>query len=306
MAVEITPAQNGNMGSAVTGFTVAGATAEDYAALRQAVYRDRIIVLKDQQDITPEEFVELGRHFGTIVPYYEETYHHPDHPEIFVSSNLSADGRPLGVPRTGRFWHADYMFAQEPLSVTVFAQKILPPGRRGTYFIDMVKAFRDLPESLKQEARVTRASHSVRRFFKIRPGDVFRPLGDLIREVEKISPPAVHNTVVTHPVTGEEILYVSEGFTDHLIGAERDSLLRDLLEASGQLDETFTDPHIVLHTYEPGEIVVWDNRALVHCALHATDPSAPVMSHRVTTVDGHPFDANPTPAGRGAGTGSAK
>lgn len=291
MAAVISPATNGNRGSSVTGFSVSTATEEDYAALREAVYSDRILVLKDQQDITPEEFVELGRHFGDIVPYYEDTYHHPDHPEIFVSSNLSDDGKPLGVPRTGRFWHSDYMFAQEPLSVTIFAQKILPPGRRGTYFIDMVDVFRNLPEELKEEARAATASHSVRRFFKIRPEDVFRPLGEVIREVEAVSPPSVHNTVVTHPVTGEEILYVSEGFTDHLIGAERDGLLHDLLEASGQLDTTFTDPHIVLHTYEPGEIVIWDNRALVHCALHSADPTAPVMSHRITTVDGHPFDA---------------
>lgn len=292
MSVEITPAKNGNMGAEVENFSVSTATEKDYRALRDAVISHRIIVLKNQQDITPGEFVELGRNFGTIVPYYEDHYHHPQYPEIFVSSNLSADGRPLGVPRTGRFWHADYMFAQEPLSTTIFAQKILPPGPRGTYFIDMVQAFRNLPEELREEARATRASHSVRRFFKIRPEDVFRPLGDIIREVEQISPPAVHNTVITHPVTGEEILYVSEGFTDHLIGAGREGLLHELLEATGQLDETFTHPNIILHTYEPGEIVIWDNRALVHCALHAQNPEAPVMAHRVTTVDGLPFDAS--------------
>jgi hypothetical protein len=42
--------------------------------------------------------------------YYEPVYHHPDTDLIFVSSNLPKDGKQIGVPKTGKFWHADYQF----------------------------------------------------------------------------------------------------------------------------------------------------------------------------------------------------
>lgn len=271
-------------------FDVSAADADDFAALKQAIYDHRVVVLRGQQDMTPEEFIALGRGLGTIIPYYEPMYHHPEHSEIFVSSNVPVDGERVGVPKTGRFWHADYQFKEQPFSFTLFAPKIFPEGNRATYFVDMAAAFAALPDQLQEEARATKASHSVRRFFKIRPDDVFRPLGEIIDEVESVSPPAVHNTVITHPVTGEEILYVSEGFTDHLEGPAREGLLRELLEASGQLDPEYTHPLILRHAYEKGDVVIWDNRALVHRGLHVSGNGA-TMSHRITVVDDLPFDA---------------
>ncbi len=41
-------------------------------------------------------------------------YQHPEVPEIFVSSNVPENGRQIGVPKTGRFWHADYQFMPDP------------------------------------------------------------------------------------------------------------------------------------------------------------------------------------------------
>lgn len=76
--------------------------AADFADLKQAIYDHRVVVLRNQQDMTPEEFIALGRGLGTIVPYYQPMYHHPEHSEIFVSSNVPVDGQRVGVPKTGR------------------------------------------------------------------------------------------------------------------------------------------------------------------------------------------------------------
>lgn len=290
MAITITTSNGDRLGAVVTGFDPATAETDDFAAMKQAVYEHRLIVLKGQQDITPSEFVALGRNLGTVVPYYEPMYHHPEEKDIFVSSNVPVNGERVGVPKTGKFWHADYQFKPEPFAFTIFAPKILPEGNRGTFFIDMASALRKLPTELADAARGTHATHSVRRFFKIRPTDVFRPLGEIVREAEESSPPTTHPTVITHPVTGEEILYISEGFTDSIADAGDDSLLGDLLEAVGMRDETFTHENIQRHPYEPGEIVIWDNRALCHRALHVTH-DGPAASHRLTVLDEHPLSA---------------
>lgn len=288
--VAITEPADDGLGAIVTGFSPATATDEDFAAMKKAVYDHRLIVIKDQQDISPADFVALGRRFGTVVPYYEPMYHHPDEPDIFVSSNVPVDGKRVGVPKTGKFWHADYQFKPEPFAFTIFAPKILPEGNRGTFFIDMARALEKLPAELADAARGTHATHSVRRFFKIRPTDVFRPLGEIVREAEESSPPQTHPTVITHPVTGEEILYISEGFTDSIADAADESLLDDLLEAVGMRDDTFTHENILRHPYVPGEIVIWDNRALCHRALHVTH-DGPAASHRLTVLDEHPLSA---------------
>lgn len=277
-----------SMGVIVSDIDVETITDADIEELKRRVYRDKVVVLRGLGGIAPERFVRLGRAFGELVSYHEPMYHHPEHEEIFVSSNVPEGGRQVGVPKTGKFWHADYQFMPEPFAFTIFAPQVLPPTNRGTFFINMAAAYEALPQHLKDAAAGTTSSHSVRTFFKIRPGDVYRPLGEIIREVEERTPPVTFPTVMEHPVTGESILFISEGFTVELHGSERPGLLEELFEATGQRDPEFTHPNIYRHAYEPGDIVIWDNRTMIHRALHTTTP-AETVSHRVTALDGLPL-----------------
>lgn len=273
------------LGVTVYDFDVDTVGADQIDAVKKLVYTEKVVVLAGQR-ISPAQFVRLGSLLGDPVVYHEPMYHHPEHPEIFVSSNAPTDGAPIGVPKTGKFWHSDYQFMPKPFAFTLFHPQILPPRNRGTFFIDMSRALAGLPDHLRAEAAGTTATHSVRKYFKIRPDDVYRPLGEIIAEVETNSPPVTSPTIIEHPVTAEQILYISDGFTVEINGS-RSGLLHDLLEATGQLDTTFTHPNIVAHTYEPNDLVIWDNRTLIHRALHTTD-SAVSVSHRVTVTDDLP------------------
>ncbi|MFE4628384.1 (3R)-3-[(carboxymethyl)amino]fatty acid oxygenase/decarboxylase [Streptomyces mirabilis] len=288
--MRIEPQLDGLMGATVTDFRLASASDADIASLREAVYRDSILLIKDQR-LDPKEFVDLGNALGVIEVYYESMYHHPEHKEIFVSGTKPGNDFE-GVPQTGKFWHADYSFMPNPFGITMTYPQIVPKGNRGTYYIDMAKAFAALPGRLQDQLRGTRVEHSPRRYFKIRPSDVYRPIHEVQAEVEQTTPAMFHPTVFRHPVTGEEILYVSEaasfGFIDERglrLGPE---VLEEVLELTGQLDSTFTDPQIHLQTFVEGDLLVWDNRALVHRALHSPKPE-PAQSYRVTVHDEHPF-----------------
>ncbi|GGM06029.1 putative dioxygenase [Streptomyces fumigatiscleroticus] len=279
------------MGAGVHDFDLHTATEEDFQEIKKTVYTRKIVALKGQNLSSPE-FIELGRRLGEIDVYYEPMYHHPEYREIFVSSNVPKDGKQVGVPKTGKFWHADYQFMPRPFGLTLIYPQVIPAQNRGTYFIDMGQAYQKLPEELKKAIAGTRAEQSPRRYFKIRPSDVYRPVSELLEEIEQKTPAVKHPTTIVHPVTGETILYISEGFTCSLQDEQgtvlEEQLVPRLLEASGQLDMTFEHENIHLQTYEEGDLLIWDNRSLIHRALHTTTPE-PAVSHRVTVHDEFPF-----------------
>jgi taurine dioxygenase len=305
------PRRGTGIGVTVEGFDAATATDEEIAELADLVYTEKIVVLT-RQEITASEFVALGRRFGEPEVYYQPMYRHPEHPEIFVSSNIGvqhgadgaegadgadgahgAQGR-VGVPRTGEFWHADYQFMPRPFGITMVYPQVVPTRDRGTYFIDMAKAYAALPAELREAVEGKTAWHSARRYFKIRPTDVYRPIQDVLDDIEKETPAVAHPAVFPHPVTGERILYISAALTYALDGDDGD-LLHALLTHSGQLDETLEREDIHLQVLTKGDLLIWDNRALVHRARHA-GVAEPASSYRVTVHDRYPF--HPALAGR--------
>lgn len=279
------------MGVSVPGFDPASATDQDFADLRALVYSAKLVLLKNQH-MTPAEFVDFGRRMGRVEEYYEQMYHHPEHPEIFVSSNVPADGKRIGVPRTGAFWHNDYAFMPNPFSLTIIYPQVVPVRNRGTYFIDMGKAYERLPDGLKASLVGARARHTPRKMVKIRPTDVYRPIGEIIEDIEKVTPPVSHPAAFKHPVTAETVLYITHGFTSDIRDAADDEMpdeiLQRLLAETGQLDPSFTHENIHLQEFERGDILVWDNRSLIHRARHTTKPE-PTSSFRLTVHDEHPF-----------------
>ena len=289
--MDIQPQAGARLGVIVEGFDHRRASDAEIQTLKDTVYERRIAVIRNQK-LTAQDYLELGRRFGEVEAYYQPMYHHPEVKEVFVSSNVAEDGKPVGVPRTGKFWHADYEFMPRPFAFTFVHQRVVPKGPRGTYFIDLAQAYERLPAALKNEITGTIACHSPRRYFKIRPTDVYRPICELLAEIDSETPPARHPTVIRHPVTGRDMVFVSEGLTYALESADgeelRPRLLQQLFEATGQLDADHAHANIHLQTFEANDLVLWDNRSLVHCALHTPVPE-PTVTWRITVHDGHPL-----------------
>lgn len=284
--------EEGKLGVTIEGFDCRMASDSEFDAIQKLVYTDKIVVLKNQK-LTPRDLVALGQRLGRIETYYQPMYHHPEVREVFVSSNVGSGGdHRVGVPQTGKFWHADYQFMANPFGITMIHQQVVPKGERGTYFIDMGRAYEKLPRAMKTALQGTRARHSVRRYFKIRPTDVYRPITELLDEIERETPAVLHPATFRHPVTGETVLYISEGFTCSLERADGtlldDSVLQELFAMTGQMDMTFSHENIHLQTFEVNDLLIWDNRSLIHRARHVTVPE-PTVSFRVTPHDAYPF-----------------
>jgi taurine dioxygenase len=208
----IRPPAAGGIGARVTDVDVRALRSEEAAALKAAVYQHKLVVLEEQRP-SAEEYIAFARQLGRVQVYFQDNYHHPDHPEIFVSSNVPENGKKVGVAGTGQYWHTDYQFSLEPLSTTLVYPQILPDSRRETYYIDMVRVYRELPPQLRRALDGRRAVAEGKWRYKVTPADIDRALVDLLNEIERLVPPVSHPAVIQHPVTAELALYLSSGFS---------------------------------------------------------------------------------------------
>lgn len=272
------------LGAQVTGLDPADLDHISTDEIRKIVYENKLVVLKDVHP-SPEQFIKLGNIIGKIVPYYEPMYHHQDHPEIFVSSTEEGHG----VPRTGAFWHVDYGFMPESIAFSMVVPLAVPGRDRGTYFIDLNKVWEALPVDKQDRVRGTLSTHDPRPYIKIRPSDVHKPIGEIWAEFTRTTPPIKWPTVIRHPHTGNENLYVCVTGTTSIEDKDGNlldrSVLQELLAATGQLDPDFKTPSIHTQHYEVGDIVLWDNRVLMHRAKHGTAVGT-LTTHRLTMLDG--------------------
>jgi taurine dioxygenase len=281
--MKIAPRQT--LGADVTNIDLRALSPADVATLKAAVYDHKLLVFHGV-DLDDASYVAMARKFGVPQRYFQSHYHHPQFPQIFVSNNVPIDGAKVGVAGTGRMWHSDYQFFPEPLPLTFVLPKIVPPGGvRGTVFIDMVAALRDLPAHLREAITGTRCFQDAVYYYKVQPQDIDKGIGELMEEFHREAPGCLHPAIIDHPLRPRQALYVSSGFTQRIDGLPHErsqALLREtfaFLEQPDRVQQT---------TWAPGVLLFWDNRQVMHRAtgqLHGQ----PSRSYRIGVYDGTPF-----------------
>ena len=218
---------------------------ETRVALRAALDACQLLLFRDQS-LDADAQVELLEIFGT--PLVEN-----DEGRCFqYVSNTREDG----ILGEGRFaFHSDHAFMQDPIDVISLFGLEVPPGCRGTHFVNGMRAASELPEPLQARVGDLRARH------------IIDPAGDSKTVVARGArlpdrlPHAFHPILWEHPRTREPILYVSEQQTDSiesLADSEGAALLEDLFA------HLYSPPLLYTHVWREGDLVIWDNRALQH------------------------------------------
>jgi taurine dioxygenase len=278
-----------NFGCGVYDVDANTVTPAAIAELKDLLYRNRLIVLKDQA-VTEQQYCDFANRLGFPVPYLQENYHHPDFPLIFVSSNVKSEGKSIGVARTGGYWHSDTSFEKEPKILTMLMPKVLPRNHpRSTKFIDMAEVYGALPQATKDKLAGAQFLHSGRYRYKVRPDNVGFDIFEILQFIDLVAPPSRHPAVITHPYTGEKVIYGNRGFT---IGIAD----RSLDESAELLKEIFdfaeTDRFVKEVRWSMGDIIVWDNRFLSHTSGRNSGPEEETMMHRITLRDDFPLCAS--------------
>jgi len=205
-------------------------------------------------------------------------YLHPEHPGIYRVSNKVQAGQVLGRARAGDYWHSDVSFREHPALASLLHGIEVPPLGGDTQFASQYAAYEALSDAMKALLDGLHAVHD----FAVRASLSYKP--DVVENTDFDGRNrALHPVVITHPDSGRKALFVNPGFTASLDGfdaAESDALLQFLFRHCTR------DEFIYRHRWQPGDLVVWDNRCVVHRAV--TDYTADRYMHRTTVVAGRP------------------
>jgi taurine dioxygenase len=282
--MEVLTSQPQSIGVELSDIDLSTIDEEQVRLVRDLVYKHHLIAFRNQ-NISTQKYLEFARKIGRPQIYFQDNYHHPEHPEIFVSSNVLENGKKVGVPGTGRYWHTDCAFQPEPLSLTLLSPQILPTSIRETYYINMNQVYEELPSDLKAQVDGKYALHEAKWRYKMQACDVDRAAIDILNEVEKLAPPTTHPAVITHPISHLPALYISEGFTTGIVGLnheENKQIIAKLFEFIHQ------DKYIRTHIWKEGDLLMWDNRMLIHKASSVPKGESS-MSYRIGVYDDLPF-----------------
>ena len=248
------------LGAEVRGLDVRRLDEVSFAAVQRAFVEHRLLVFKDQS-VSPEELMGFGERWG-------ELHVHPLTPHIDGYPPVQAIQNAGKKTTLNEHWHTDMSFEPVPPKITMLHALEIPSLGGDTAFADQHAAYESLSDGLKRLLDGVKAVH--------RSDALARIMGKDPRE----APSGVHPIFRTHPDTGRKALYVCRAFTQHLEGmtrAESAGLLEFLFDRSVRPDFTHR------HRWEVGDLVMWDNRSLLHYAIH-DHGDAPRLLHRVTVL----------------------
>lgn len=181
-----------------------------------------------------------------------------DIPEVHTVSNLDSEGVPRKASLASQMWHSDKSYRMVPSTATFLHAVDMPPEGGDTCFADTQSAFEALPAERQVELRQLRVVHDWER-------SVAKNNGGTITEKERADwPPMAHPLTPRHPESGREGLFIGQ-HASHIEGmsfAKGEALLAELL------DYVTSKQFVYQHRWCEGDMLMWDNRCLLHRALN--------------------------------------
>ena len=249
-------------GAYIEGLDLNALADAEHEALLDAWRRYRVIGVRGQS-LTAAAFHQFACRFGRPQPHVLDQYHHPDNPDILILSNvIEPDGSPRGLADGGSYWHSDYSYKALPAKATLLYNLECPGDGGDTLYIDMVRAYAALPAETRARLQGLYAVHDYeyRHRLQISTHGVRKPLTP---EQKALTPEVRHPVVRRHPDTGEAALFINPGFTVRFEGmdpAQSDALKDELFAHVVRPENVFA------YKWRKGDVVLWDNRALIHSA----------------------------------------
>lgn len=255
----------------------------DFARIHEAFLAHSVLAIRDQT-LTAEDLRAFSRRFGEAIEHVIEGFRLEETPELFVVSNVREDGKPKGAIYAGQYWHSDLSYTPEPALGSMLYALEIPSVGGDTMFANMYLAYETLSDTMKDFVTGLHAvhdySHAYETVFSKLPGRP--PITD--EQLAKV-PPVEHPLVRTHPETNRKCLFVNPGFTRSIVGMTGD-------ESRALLDFLFahaTRPEFIYrHHWQDHDLLMWDNRCLMHRAVADYDMNENRHMHRATIAGDAP------------------
>jgi taurine dioxygenase len=263
---------NGALGARVDGVDFGdGSTpiaACDVEAIGAALY-EHSVVAAAAGSMSPGQHLALARHFGE-----------PEHHQFFPNLGPGLEEVTLLDSDRDRsnMWHADEPFLERPPIITMTHAQQLPSYGGDTAFIGLHAAYDELSPKMRDYVDGLEAMHDLA---MIAEHSWVRGKGDAAQLAASLATGkhARHPLVLVHPETGRRAIWVNETYTRFILGIpalEARTLLQFLFQHLQRPEFQYR------HRWEPGDLLIWDNRSVLHYA--AFDYRDRRVMHRVSVL----------------------
>ncbi|HET8722214.1 MAG TPA: TauD/TfdA family dioxygenase [Nitrospira sp.] len=222
-----------------------------------------VLVFK-YQNLSAKQFQEAGQVFGDILPQMLKRFTLEDYPLVGFVSSEDKD-RPGGQRLVrGEQYHTDHSNFTEPPKATALCAVEIPSHGGDTQFVNVHAAYDGLPDETKRRIDGLKVLH----VYKSSRSP--RKKAELTEEEKRSIPETVQPLVLVHPGNGRKALYLNTAHMERIIGmddAEAFALIEQLMQHATQPKYEYR------HKWERGDMVIWDNRSVLHQANGDYDPA---------------------------------
>lgn len=251
----------------------------EWAALQQACNDQSVVILRDQR-LSDDELLSLAARFGVVyksrgVPTREKN----SPPGIAEISNIDREGKLLPSDHAtqrfsegNRLWHSDLSFTDDGAAQSLLLAVEVPERGGETEFSDMCKAYETLSHEAKRQIESLFAHHSIR-YSREKTGYAWD-------DKNGPSPEAIHPLVYRHQPSGMCSLYLGAhaGRILEMDSPASDRLIDELITHAARAEFRY------VHAWRTGDLVIWDNRRVLHRRGANFDPLRRRALKRVTVV----------------------
>ncbi|NKB55537.1 MAG: TauD/TfdA family dioxygenase [Alphaproteobacteria bacterium] len=282
----ITPVSDA-LGAEVVGLDVSQPLdPETLAVIRDAFQEHHMLCFRDQT-LADDQLVAFSTQFGPLEVFPEKD-HTRDKVEVYHVANVSLDGEQLAeedpaviYQRNNGRWHTDSSYRYTPsLASILYGIEVLPDGAEGgeTGFSNMLAAYAALPDDMKAKLEPLHQVHSYADIRRLEPG-----IPPMSVEERDALPPVTHPVIRVHPDRNyQRSLYFTSNTSLEIGGMT----LEDGKALHGWLVDYASRPEFCyFHRWRQNDLVMWDNRVLLHRAIEY-DVSRYRRVLRRTTVAG--------------------
>ena len=268
----------------------AGAPMNDatFGEIRAALDDHSVLGFRDQS-LDDERQVAFSRRFGPLEtsgkanPATGTHFARQSNLDINTGEPIAAEDRRMVYQKGNYLWHSDSSFKAMPSLCSLLSARIVPPVGGNTEFATMTAAYDALPAEIKAKLEDLVAEHSLVYSRETVSAE------SLTAEMKAELPGAWQAMVRENPVNRRKAIYAG-AHASHVIGRPR---------AEGRafiawLNEFATQPQFVYsHAWREGDLVIWDNRAVLHRATAYDAVSHKRLVQRTTVNGGVTTTAQP-------------
>lgn len=255
--------------------------------LRELFDQEGLLVIRDQK-MSKQALVDCTPIFGECEIHPVEGVRDDEVPEIIT---LATKGKRGDIVHTDpealigwQGWHTDLGYTPVPCRGAVFYGAEHPAEGGQTGFINCVRAYEALPETMKKtiaNLHVVQSWAYLHSIPAISQNAAFKTKdGARSPDLDKF-PDVIYPIVQTHPVTGVAVLNVPPAYAADIFempGEAGRALLDELIR------HLTNDEFVYWHEWRDGDVVIWDNWQTNHAAAGAKAKHNRVMWR--TTIKG--------------------